>query len=300
VDRILRRELHAIARDRNSGATELALRAVKGLELWIGRHAHPREQDVLAIARALLRAQPSLAPLLRLANDVALAADAYVPVKELRRVARDFGDLLRTASRKIAERFSRHLAISRPRVIATYSYSSTVIAALLASRARLDSVMCSESRPRCEGRATAEKLVHAGIAVKFFTDAGLMNAVGSARMVVLGADALLGRAFVNKVGSSALLAQAYAMRVPILVLADSSKFCPEPLAAAALRRRLGEASEVWRNPPELVAVENPYFDCVPLSPGVCVVTERGPMTQEQIRKAMKNIQISPRLRTFPD
>src|SRR5712692_5365155 len=101
---MLRRELDAIARDRNSGATELALRAVKGLELWIGRHAHPGEQDILAIARALLHTQPSLAPLLRLANDVALAADAHVPVKELRRVAKDFGDLLRTASRKIARR----------------------------------------------------------------------------------------------------------------------------------------------------------------------------------------------------
>jgi len=300
VDRILRREFDAIARDRNSGATELALRAVKGLELWIGRHAHPGEQDILAIARALLRAQPSLAPLLRLANDVALAADADAPVKELQRVARDFGDLLRTASRKVARRFSQQLAISRPRVVATYSYSSTVIAALIASRAKLACVICSESRPRCEGRATAEKLTRAGIAVKFFTDAGLMNVVDSARMVVLGADALLGRAFVNKIGSSALLAQAHSLRVPVLVLADSSKFCPEPLAAAALRLRLGEASELWRKPPELVAAENPYFEYVRLSPGVCVMTERGPMTQEQVRTAMKNIQISPQLWTLTD
>jgi translation initiation factor 2B subunit (eIF-2B alpha/beta/delta family) len=118
-------------------------------------------------------------------------------------------------------------------------------------------------------------------------------------MVVLGADALLGRAFVNKIGSSALLAQARSMRVPVLVLADASKFCPEPLAAA-LRLRLGEASELWRKPPQLVAAENPYFEYVRLNPGVRVVTERGPMTQEQIRKAMKNIQISPRLRTFTD
>jgi len=108
VDRILHREFEAIARDRNSGATELALRAVKGLELWIGRHAHPGEQDILAIDRALLRAQPSLAPLLRLANDVALAADADAPVKKLQRVARDVGDLVRTASRKIGRRLSRH------------------------------------------------------------------------------------------------------------------------------------------------------------------------------------------------
>src|SRR5207302_8319674 len=49
---------------------------VTDLQSWLRRHPKPTEQELLDIARALLHAQPSMAPLLRLANDVALAADA--------------------------------------------------------------------------------------------------------------------------------------------------------------------------------------------------------------------------------
>ncbi len=301
MDRLLRREFDVIACDHNSGAAELTLRAVKGLQQWLRRTSQPVEQDILAVARALLRVQPSMAPLLRLANEVTLAADTDVPSAEIRRVARDFGDLLRTANRKIAKRLSRHLAaVTKPRDIATYSYSSTVVAALIAARAKVDLVLCSESRPRCEGRATAEKLARAGIEVMFFTDAALMSAALSARAIVLGADAVLGRAFVNKIGTHALLTQAHSMGIPVLLLADSSKLCPEPVVASALQLRFGEAGELWRNPPNLVLPWNLYFEHVRFIPNLRVITEQRTMTPEQVRMAIKNIRISPRLRTLGD
>src|SRR2546425_777114 len=73
MDRLLRQQLEAIARDRRSGAAQLALRAVTDLQSWLRRHPKPTEQELLDIASALLRAQPSMAPLLRLANELALA-----------------------------------------------------------------------------------------------------------------------------------------------------------------------------------------------------------------------------------
>src|SRR5947209_14885478 len=71
MDRLLRQQLEAIARDRRSGAAQLALRAVTDLQSWLRRHPKPTEQELLDIASALLRAQPSMAPLLRLANELA-------------------------------------------------------------------------------------------------------------------------------------------------------------------------------------------------------------------------------------
>ncbi len=57
MDRLLRRELDAIARDRRSGAAELALRAVTALQSGLRRHPQPSKQELLDIARALLRVQ---------------------------------------------------------------------------------------------------------------------------------------------------------------------------------------------------------------------------------------------------
>jgi translation initiation factor 2B subunit (eIF-2B alpha/beta/delta family) len=300
VDRLLRRELDAIARDHSSGASELTLRAVKCLQRWLRRRTRPTEHDILTLARGLFRAQPSMAPFLRLANEVALAADAQDPPAELRRMVKDFAVLLHTANRRIAKRFSRRLAMAPAQVLATYSYSSTVVAALIASRANLDSVHCSESQPGCEGRRTAQKLAGAGIEVLFLTDAALMSGVCAAGAVVLGADAILSRRFINKMGSRALVAQARRTGIPILVLADSSKLCPEPLAAAGLRLRFGKASELWRNAPRHVLPSNPYFEYVSLDSGISVITERGILTPRQVRNAIRNIRISPRLHTICD
>ncbi len=50
MDRLLRRELDAIARDRRSGAAELALRAVTALQSWSRRHPQPSKQELLDIA----------------------------------------------------------------------------------------------------------------------------------------------------------------------------------------------------------------------------------------------------------
>lgn len=300
MDRLLRRELAAIAHDHSSGASELTLRAVKAVRLWLRRRIRPTEHDILTVARALFRAQPSMAPFLRLANEVALAADEHDPTAELRRGVKDFAILLRTANRRIAKHFSRRLATAPARVLATYSYSSTVVAALIASRAKLDSVQCSESRPGFEGRRTARKLAGAGIEVLFLTDAALMSAVRAAGAVVLGADAVFSRRFINKAGTRALAAHARRAGIPVLLLADSSKLCPEPLAAAGLRLRYGKASELWRNAPRHVLPSNPYFEYVLLDSGISVITERGTLTPRQVRNAIRNIRISPRLHTICD
>ena len=51
MDRLLRQKLDAIARDRRSGAAELALRAVTDLQSWLRRHPKPTEQELLALLR---------------------------------------------------------------------------------------------------------------------------------------------------------------------------------------------------------------------------------------------------------
>ena len=296
MDRLLRRKLDAIARNRTSGATELALEAVTALQAWLRRNPKPTETELLEIARALLRAQPSMAPILRLANSVALAADHKNPPEAVARAATNTRAVLRMAPSRIARRFAAALR-RRPRwSIATYSYSSTVVEALRHARPRIRSVRCSESRPGLEGRAMARRLASAGIHVVLETDASLFSRAQEEDLIVLGADQIGERSFVNKIGTETIVARASDAGKPVWVLADTIKFLPRELSIVASRsaRRPQPGWEVWRNPPRRVAVSNDYFEPTQFRSGVRVLTERGWMTPAQVRRELGKIRVSPR------
>ncbi len=296
MDRKLRTELDAIARDDHSGAAELTLRAVMGLQAWLRRHPSPNEQELLEISRTLLRAQPSMAPLLRLANEVACAVDAREPARTLRKATAEFGQLLRNAPQRIARHFERALQPSTV-AVATYSYSSTVLHALKYARRRIDFVLCSESRPGNEGRTTAREIAAAGIRVIFATDVALASRMDQPSVFATGADAILPYSFVNKVGTDVLVLCALKARTPVWILADTTKFVPKPMASK-LMARMGKRGEVWRQAPTGVTNLNPLFEPAHLSPAIRVLTERGWMTPTDVRRELRKIRVSPRLRAL--
>ncbi len=309
MDRILRRELAAIGRDRSSGAAELALRATRALQGWLRRRPRPSEAELDEIAHALLRAQPSMAPLLRLANEFALAMDARNPSPLLARSLSDFRRILRTASAKIAAHFRKDLR-SLPAGrgwFRTYSYSSTVLKALARSKSRIRIVYCSESRAGLEGRRTAKALARAGIRVGFRTDADLFSMGGFGHLVV-GADKILRDGFENKIGTDVLVERTFkakkegARKLCIWVLADTTKFwpqsCESPYSFFPVREY--PPQQLWRNPPRGVWVVNEYFCRAPFTPITRIVTERGVLTPKQVAAAMKKVHISPRLKRLVD
>jgi len=294
VDRLLHRTLEEIARDRRSGAAELALRAVTALAARLHRPPRPTQQELEEIVTALLSAQPSMAPLLRLANEVALGADHRDPALFLRKAIAAFAKTLRTAPGRISQKFARALR-PRPRIVATYSYSSTVLHALRQRRNLIERVLCSESRPGDEGRSTARKLAQAGIRVLFCTDIALASRMDQTGVFVFGADAILPWGFVNKIGTGALVSAALKARRPVWLLADSTKFLPKPLASRLSMVGLGDRSGVWRKRPKGISVLNTVFEPTEFSPAIRLLTERGWMTPAKIRREMERIRISPRL-----
>ncbi len=300
MDRLLRQQLDALARDRRSGAAELALRAVTSLQSWLRRHPKPTEQELLDIARALLRAQPSMAPLLRLANEVARAVDAKNPADSLVTAIAEFARVLRIAPGRIAQNFVKALP-RRPGWIFTHSYSSTVVRALTRAKSRIRIVYCSESRPGYEGRTTATKLARAGIRVCLSTDAALFSNPLLHRLV-LGADKILPDGFENKIGSQVLAERVRRVKhgwKVVWVLADTTKFWPESWERSRFwKHKPGPAGEVWKDAPRKVWVSNNYFDLTRFFRDVRICTERGWMTTEQVRREMKKIRISPRLKAL--
>jgi translation initiation factor 2B subunit (eIF-2B alpha/beta/delta family) len=295
VDARLDRALEQIAADRRSGAAELARQGVVAVEQWLGRERNPSGDALLELARRLLHAQPTMAPLVRLANEVALALDAPNPSARLTKELAGFKKVLDTGVARMARPFRAAIRKgSGP--MATYSYSSTVIELLKSARQRYEFALCSESRPDLEGRATASALVEAGVDVVFVADAVLASHMFQAEIFVTGADALLPWGFVNKAGTAAMIYGAMMSGTAVWVVADTSKLVPKELAPLVKADFGGKPTGLWDEAPGGVTCLNILFETVDYLPGIRVLTERGWRKPIQLQREFKRIRVSPRLR----
>ena len=301
MDGLFRRQLDAIARDRSSGAAELALRAITALQAWLRRHPKPTESELLEIARIILRAQPSMASILRVANEVCLAIGGGRPAAMLSREMANFHSHWRKAPSRIAQFFCRWLSGGPRRYVITYSYSSTVAESLIRARNHIKEVFCSESRPGCEGIKLARRLAHAQINTTVMTDACLFTQTQPGCLLVLGADAVLHAGVAAKVGSRVLTRRHRSIGGTTIFLADTAKFWPER-GRNSLRwmPTFGPSHEVWKGPPTKVSIYNPYFERVPFSHQLRLLTEHGWMNPDRIRRELRKIPISLRLKTLAD
>jgi len=298
MDRLLRRELDAIARDRRSGAAELALRAVTALQAWVRLHPKPTERQLLEIAHTLLRTQPAMAPFGRLANELLLAMRKPASSKTLQFVLARSSTLLETAGGRIAARFVNFLHPGLHYSLGTYSYSSTVLKAIAAARKQIPWVLCSEGRPEQEGRRMAAGIARLGIEVRFVTDASLPAYLPFCSLFVVGADAVASHDFKNKVGTRALVTRALEKKKPICVLADTMKFWPRAVSRVGRWAWFGPNLKIWAQPPKGVTVIEIPFEWTSLSRGVRILTERGWFTPTGVRRAVEKILVAPELKQW--
>ena len=273
------------------------------MQSWLRHNPAPKESDLLNIARALLTAQPEMAPLIRLANEIALATDQRDPREALARSLSGFLSVLKTASGRIAPHFSQRLRRKwngNKWDLMTYSYSSTVLKAIRRARNRIGIVWCSEGRPALEGRRTAQAVAGMGLPVYFTTDAALPYSVCIAEALVLGADSIQQYlntiCFENKVGSNALVESARFFKTPVWILADTTKLLPLALVRLGSQEKEKPIREVWAGAPKGVSVWNYYFESFPYAKGLDVLTERGWLSYAQLLHALASIRVSRRMK----
>ena len=161
--------------------------------------------------------------------------------------------------------------IKKGDVVFTHCHSSSVMRVLkTASKKTSFSVICTETRPLFQGRKTAKGLVSAGVRTKMVVDSHALSEIRDCDKIFLGADVLSGKGFVNKVGSYNVAYAAKFFKKPLYVCSHTLKYSPKILS---IEQR--SPTEVWKNPPKKLVIENPSFELVPWTFVNSIVSERG-------------------------
>jgi translation initiation factor eIF-2B subunit delta len=275
------RAIADLTADNMSGAAEIAERAADILLHQANSSttlsSTGLRQELLATGRTIIRAHPTMAPLVNLVNVLLWRTDQAETREAAGRMMvdliSDFKRRLRVHEAAIAES-ALALLPERAQVL-TNGRSSTVRAALLMSHraGRSFRVFCAEGRPGCEGRVMARELAEAGIAVTLVTDALALAKVSEAQLILVGADYVTSEWLVNKVGTRGIALTAQAEGVPLYALCSSEKFLPHGYDPPHQAQH--PATEVWDEAPPAVQIENWYFDHTPLHLVTGMVSEQG-------------------------
>jgi translation initiation factor eIF-2B subunit delta len=291
--------IEPIRSDKTSGAAELARKAAVTVLEWLGR-SEPRSfpdwrADLVDFARALYAAQPAMATLFNLANAVLLAVDTPVTLVAAQQRIRE---ATQRFLRQLEESQGQLLAAALPLLpagarILTFSHSSSVLAVLLAARARDEAltVFCTEGRPMLEGRLLAQRLAEASIPVQFGTDAAISTFAAQASVVLVGADSITRDGVVNKLGTTATALVAHAAGVPRYVICGRQKWFPAAAPAPDFRQ-LKPAEEVWPDPPPRVRVWNAYFECTPLELFSGIIGEEGLLAPRDLMQQLTSMPVA--------
>lgn len=192
------------------------------------------------------------------------------------------------------DKINKHVfkLVKKGDIIFTHCHSTNVVNALIYSKkkGKKFEVYNTETRPLFQGRKTARELRNARIKVTMFVDSALGVALSKEQgtkkvtKVFLGADALLKKGVINKIGSEVISRIAKEEKIPIYIIADSWKFTKKKVP-----REQRKLNEIWDKAPKNIKIKNPSFEFVKKKYITGIVSEFGLMKYgEFVRKVKKN------------
>jgi len=163
-------------------------------------------------------------------------------------------------------------------VIFTHCHSSTILEILKQAKkqGKKFEVHNTETRPLYQGRITAREIAKLGIPVKHFIDAAARFALKKTDLMLIGADAITTEGkVINKIGSELYAEIANKFDIPVYACIDSWKFDTETIFGYEVEIEKRKGTEIWKNPPKGVTIDNFAFEKV--SPGLItgIISELG-------------------------
>ncbi|MCS7139569.1 MAG: hypothetical protein N3F04_07405 [Candidatus Nezhaarchaeota archaeon] len=260
--------INEINDDRSHGAFWLTLRSIDVFnalveDSWSSSNFHIALEDAY---RRLISCRPSMSSIKNVASICFRllesahakryrAGDVMDALLKLR-------DYVIESKNRVAENAVKELSWAKS--FLTHSLSSTVLE-FFKHLNYSKTIVVTESRPLCEGVATARELASMGHKVKLVIDA---SAYQSSKMFnvdvfVFGADTILrdGRV-INKSGTAQIAIAVKSLGVMNVVLSESFKVDPE-LTPESVHLEVKEPREIINEVIEGVEVFNLYFDLTP-------------------------------------
>ncbi len=282
--------IKALSKEKLSGATEIEAKALEAFTYFIG-HTHDGSlasfrDKLTTLCIQLAQAQPSMASLFNLSNDILHISNAEESIKEIKEsltTCFTHYDCTDSILRYAVELLSENSCI------VTHSRSSIVLQILTKIGQGLH-VICTESRPLNEGRRLASELASSGATVTLVVDTAIFSLLQKAECVLFGADAVTPLGVVNKIGTMGIANVATEQGIPVYAATSLHKLCPYSFPIS-----LRDHHEVWENPPGDIEVKNFYFDITPLSHIDKFLTEKGVLDPSNITENIQSIQVAPQL-----
>jgi translation initiation factor eIF-2B subunit delta len=290
----LQQRIETIQVDNTSGAVELATKGAEVFMLLAETSPNPKD-DLRIAAVSLINAQPSMAPLFNLANQVLLYTENLEDEATLRHqiqiTARQFTQSLQQSNTIIGSLVSE--IIPDGGIVLTHSFSTTVYTALMETknRGKQFTVICTESRPMLEGVMLAKKLGQAAIPVRLVLDAATFLWLPRADCILVGADAVTIAGVTNKIGTLGVALAARVWGKAMYCLCSSHKFLPANHPPTS--RHQHASHEIITEIPENVTVDNDYFDTTPLEYFTAIVMEKAVLTADMVRDYLGDAAIHP-------
>jgi ribose 1,5-bisphosphate isomerase len=292
-----------IAFDNLSGAAEI-LRRAEGVFSLLRSESSRQAPISIQVAQgsireasvALAKAQPDMSSLLRLASAALSASRAEATGSDALEAAASAARGFVESATNSAHAAATHAVklIQEGSKVLTHSRSSTVLEALVEARraGKQFKVVATESRPMLEGRKLANELSSYGIHVTVIADAAASLFIESVDLILVGADRITPQHLVNKVGTKMIALAARERGVPIYAVSDTSKFVGVDYFEDTIRDQR-DPGELWPDAPEGVAVQNRYFESMPLVFFTGFVTERGALSAAEASACARDADVDP-------
>lgn len=169
--------------------------------------------------------------------------------------------------------------------IFTHCHASTVTRILIEAKKQGKNFVVhnTETRPKYQGRKTAQSLAEAGIPVVHGVDStGRIN-MKKCDLFLFGADAITAEGnVVNKIGTTMFAEFASLYQIPVYSCTNSWKFDPDTIGGADEPIEERDPNEVWENPPLGVTIINPAFEVTPADRINGIITELGVFKPEMV------------------
>ncbi|WP_400207758.1 hypothetical protein [Candidatus Methanomassiliicoccus intestinalis] len=263
----LRRIIENVSGDIHSGASEMAVKTLRDI-LSVENLETVTASEWKEFALGIHHGKPCMAPIFNIANMIMIynqegtAAIVKVLKKMLSQEEQSL-EMLKKSARSI-----------EGEVFLTTTYSSTVLKMLSEiAKTREIKVIATESAPGKEGRLFANLV--AGFAnCKLIHDSTVFSVASEADCFLTGADSIIPKGVVNKVGTRTAAEAARVYGLESCVVCSTLKLCPVNLSDMIVSREITGRLEEY----------NQIFDLSSLNLFQKVITELGTFTPNDILK----------------